>query len=170
MSELPRIEPPDMHYLSAAVGWLELGNVVEATAELEQICPANQSHPDVLEVRWALCAKQEDWRGALSAARAIVESAPERASGWLHRAYAVRRVPGGGLQQAWDALLPAFKMFPGETIIPFNLACYACQMSRLDEAREWFQRALAVGNREKLKQMALADADLEPLWNEIREL
>jgi hypothetical protein len=42
-------------------------------------------------------------------------------------------------------------------------------MNRLAEAREWFQRALAIGNKAKIKQMALADADLKPLWGEIRE-
>ena len=43
-------------------------------------------------------------------------------------------------------------------------------MQKLDAAREWFHRALAAGKKEVIKQMALADQDLEPLWQEISEL
>ena len=82
----------------------------------------------------------------------------------------MRRVPNGGLQKAWDALLPAFGKFPKEPTIPFNLSCYACQLRQLEVARDWLKRAVAVGGKEKIKQMALKDSDLEPLWDEIRQL
>ncbi|MDW8309781.1 MAG: hypothetical protein RMK20_10450, partial [Verrucomicrobiales bacterium] len=95
---------------------------------------------------------------------------PDRPNGWLHRAYALRRATGGGLERAWEALRPAADRFPREPIIPYNLACYACQMGRLDEARQWFVRALRVGDRATLKDMALHDDDLRPLWNEISGL
>ena len=169
MSATDPLEPPDTHRLSAAVGWLELGNLAEAKAELDAISPAFQWFPDVLEVRWLLCAEQKEWPEAVAAARALLHYAPERASGWLHCAYAVRRMAEGGLQKAWEALRPAFEKFPDEPIIAYNLSCYACQLNRLVEAREWFQRALAIGDKVKIKQMALADTDLKPLWGEIRE-
>jgi hypothetical protein len=38
------------------------------------------------------------------------------------------------------------------------------------EARNWLQRACAIGGKKHIKQMALADADLEPLWDEIQKL
>jgi Flp pilus assembly protein TadD len=164
------LEPPDTHHLSSAIGWLELGNPAEAKAELDTISPACQQHPDVLEVRWVLCAEQKDWPAALTAARAILQAAPDRSSGWLHQAYALRRVSDGGVEKAWDALLPAFEKFPKEPVIAYNLSCYACQMNRLAEARTWLKRALKSGGREKIKEMALHDSDLEPLWAEIRKL
>ena len=74
------------------------------------------------------------------------------------------------MRQAWDALRPAFDRFPKEPTIPYNLSCYACQMRQLDEARVWLRRALKIGGKEKVKQMALADPDLQPLWDEIRQL
>ena len=46
-----KLEPPDTHYFLAAIGWLELGNVVEARAELAQISASQHEHPDVLELR-----------------------------------------------------------------------------------------------------------------------
>jgi len=164
------LEPPNTHFLSAAMGWLELGNVREAKAELEQIAPTLQSNPEVLEVRWLIHAEEKNWSDAFNAARSLVEVAPKRPSGWLHRAYAVRRATGGGLQAAWDALRPAFEKFPDEATVPFNLACYACQMGRMDEAREWLQCAIKAGGKEKIKHMALNDADFEPLWEEIKRI
>jgi len=162
--------PPDVHFLSAAAGWFELGNIVEAKAELAKIAPAFHNHADVLELRWLIQAQEKDWEQGLAAARALVEVAPERSSGWLHRAYSLRRAKAGGLQAAWDALLPSFDKFPAEPTIPYNLSCYACQMGRLEEAREWLQRAVKIAGKENIKLMALNDEDLEPLWEEIKSL
>ena len=161
------LEPPDTHYFSAAVGWLELGNAREARAELAQLSPSCLQNPDVLEVRWLLAAAEQDWDGALDMARELMTVAPGRASGWLHHAYALRRARGGGLRAAWDALLPAFEQFPKEPTVAYNLSCYASQLAWLDEARKWFHRALELGNKKKIKLMALVDPDLKPLWQEI---
>lgn len=167
---MQKLEPPDSHYLNAAIGWLELGVRAEAVAELDQISPARQRHPDVLEARWALLAQASQWEDALAAARELLAEAPARSSAWLHHAYALRRAKDGGLQKAWGALLPAATKFPKEPIIAFNLACYACQLGQLDEARGWLKRAMKIGERDRIKLMALVDEDLEPLWKEIRKL
>jgi Flp pilus assembly protein TadD len=164
------LEPPDSHYLNAALGWLGLGRRDDARAELERISLALQEHPDVLEAWWMLHAEERQWQTALEVARKILRVAPDRSSGWLHHAYALRRTPGGNLEQANEALKPAAKKFPHEPIISYNLACYACQLQRLDEARSWLCRALQLGGREQVKRMALEDGDLEPLWEEIKQL
>lgn len=163
------LEPPDTHYLSAALGWLELGNRDEAKAELGRINPIYQKTPEVLEVGWLIHAAEQDWPAALEIAKALVESDPNRSFGWLHQAYALRRVPDGGLQAAWDALLPVVDRFPKEPTIPYNLSCYACQMGRLDEARQWLRRAFDRGDKATIKSMAISDADLKPLWEEVKE-
>ena len=164
------LEPPDTHYLSAAVGWVELGNLVEAEEDLNRISALQQCHPDVLEVRWLILAETKRWDSALGIARALLKLAPNRSSGWLHQAYALRRASKGGLKSAWEALLPASEKFPREATIPYNLSCYACQMKQFEEARSWLHRALRLGNPDQIKQMALDDPDLKPLWEEIRQL
>lgn len=164
------IEPPDTHYLRAAAGWLELNCTEDALRELEGISKQHQSHPDVLELRWLIHAERKDWTAALDVGTQLVKQAPERPTGWLHRAYAVRRASEGGLQEAWDTLLTAFEKFPREMTIPYNLSCYACQMGHLDESRKWLRRALRIGKKEHVKKMALTDVDLQPLWDEIRNL
>jgi Flp pilus assembly protein TadD len=167
---MQKIGPPDTHFLSAATGWVELGNLDEARAELRKITPARTEHPDVLEVRWLIHAREKNWEGALAVAKKLAELAPQLSSGWLHRAYALRRVKEGGVPAAWDALLPAFEKFPGEPIIPYNLACYACQMGKLDDARLWLDRAMKIADKREIKLMALNDEDLKPLRAEIEKL
>ena len=164
------LEPPDSHHLSAAIGWVELGNMPEATAELERLSPAARNHPGALEVRWVISAEEKDWSKGLTVANTLLEANPLDPTGWLHRAYALRRVKEGGLKAAWEALLPAFEKFPRESTIPYNLSCYACQMGQLEEARAWLQRAVKAGGIETIKRMALRDADLKPLWDEIKRI
>lgn len=165
------LSAPHSFFLRAAVGWLELGDTREARAELAQLPEDLRRHPDVLEVGWMIAAEDGNWAEALRLGSALVEVSPNRASGWLHWAYALRRAPvDGGLKQAYDALRPAFERFPKESTIPYNLACYACQMKDLEGARVWFKRAVAAGGRRKIRKMALADRDLEALWPEIQGL
>jgi len=166
-----QLEPPDSHHLLAAHGWLELNNAAEAGEEIARISPENLEHPDVLEARWAVCAAGERWEAGLEVAEILLRVAPDRASGWLNRAYALRRANGGGLQRAWDALRPGYDKFPKAEVIPYNLACYAAQMGRLDEAWEWLHKAMeTAGDVDVIKTMALADKDLNALWDRIRTL
>jgi Flp pilus assembly protein TadD len=162
------LEPSDIHRLNAALGWLGLNSPADARAELAAIAPPQQAHPAVLAARWLLCVHEQNWDDALKVAELELKSAPDDSSGWLHRAYALRRVRRGGLTQAWDALLPAAKKFPGEPVIAYNLSCYACQLQQEDLAWTWLQCAIPAGGQETIQQMALADDDLKPLWQKIR--
>ena len=167
---MQRLGTPDSHHLNAAIGWLGLDCVAEARSELDLIATAQQKHPAVLEARWTICAREKRWADALEIAQTELAVAPDQASGWLHRAYALRRVPDGGLSRAWDALLPAAEKFPHEPVIAYNLSCYACQLQQLDLARHWLQQAMKIGGTAAIRKMALADDDLKPLWTEIQEL
>src|SRR5262245_46159435 len=166
---MPPLETPDIHHLTAAVGWLELGNPSEAGEEIGRISTPNLEHPDVLEVRWQICAALKSWDAALEVADILMRKVPEQDSAWLHRAYALRRVKSGGLQKAWDALRPAYEKFPKSSLITFNLACYEAQLGRLEEAWEWLHKAMeGAKDVTAIKQMALADDDLKNLWERIK--
>jgi Flp pilus assembly protein TadD len=171
LNAVMKLEPPDTHHLKAAIGWLELGNHSEAGEEIARVSATNLNHPDVLEVRWAICAEGSSWDAAEEVAKALVAVAPERASGWVHRAYAARRAVNGSLAQAEKLLLEALHKFPKESVIPYNLACYAAQRGRLDDAWNWLHKAMEVeGDVKTIKQRALGDTDLKPLWERIRKL
>ena len=162
-----QLEPADLHHLNAAAGWLGLNCPADARAELDGLGPRLQKHPAVLETRWLICAHEKDWSAALEIARTELAAAPEDCSGWLHQAYALRRMPGCGLRQAKEALLPAIQKFPDEPVVAYNLACYACQLGDLTGAREWLAKSVESGGKKQIKGMALADEDLKPLWQEI---
>jgi tetratricopeptide (TPR) repeat protein len=165
------LESPDLHHVSAALGWYELGNLTEARAEWDRLSPEGRCHPKALEVRWLILARSQDWDEAVLVAEALITQAPESCDGWLHRAYAMRRARDGGLEKAWAALRPAAEKFPRKTLIAYNLSCYATQMGRLDEGWEWFLRAIQLSpDAAEVRQMALCDKDLTPLWERIRGL
>ena len=170
MHDLDLLDLDDIRSLQAALGWLGLNSPADARAELDAIALAQQSHPAVLEARWMLYAHEKNWRDALAVAERELAAAPDDSSGWLHRAYALRRVAGGSLAQAWDALLPAAEKFSNEPVIAFNLSCYACQENQREIALDWLQRAMKIGGKDTIKKTALADEDLQPLWPEIRNL
>ena len=78
---------------------------------------------------------------------------------------------GGGLKRHGTPLFPASEHFTDEPVSTYNLACYAAQLGRVEEAWEWLQKAIKVsGNAEHMQTMALADSDLKPLWERIRGL
>ena len=158
--------PPDTHYLSAAQGWLELGNPTEASQELACISPPNAGQPDVLEVRWTLLAHQKQWEAALEQARQLIQADPDRCTGWIDQSYTLHELKR--TEEARRALLSVATRFPNVMILPYNLACYACQLGDLPDAREWLAKAIALSGREEIRKMALADLDLQPLWPEIK--
>ena len=138
----------------------------EARHELRGIRPENRRHPEVLQVRWRIYAAAHKWRACLSAAQALVIAAPESPFGWVHRSFALHEMHR--TREAFELLLPAAQQFSKDFIIPYNLACYACQLGRLDEAWAWYQRARGLTEAEIVEAMALEDKDLQPIWNKIR--
>ena len=167
------VAPTNIHLqtLRAALGWLELGLPRDALDELAQLPTDAEDNADVLEVRWMIHADMKDWSAAMLASSKLIMIAAERASSWLHHAYAVRRASDGGLLRAFNLMAPVASRFPEEPTIPYNLACYTCQLQRGGtETMAWFERALAIGNPTELIQMALNDPDLAPVRDLIKKI
>jgi tetratricopeptide (TPR) repeat protein len=156
------LEAPDTIYLRAAEGWLELGNHVEANEELENITVSKRSHPDVLEIRWSIYAKAKKWNACLEIGNALVQIAPKRSTGWRHRSVALHSL--NRTREAYDLLLRALDMFRNDWAIHYDLACYACKLGKLDEARAWLENAFTHGDQKRLKVKVLDDPDLALLW------
>ena len=94
-------------------------------------------------------------------ARLLIQAEPRRPIGWIHQSYALHELRR--TSEAWDALLPVAKRFPKDETIPYNLACYACQLGDLGVAREWIQRTIKLRSKAEVKAMAVGDTDLKPL-------
>jgi tetratricopeptide (TPR) repeat protein len=162
---MKELEFHDQRHLEAAEGWLGLGNQIEAFEELERISPQLRVHPDVLEIRWQIYAKEKKWEACVNIARAIAKFAPSHPNGWIHLAYSLHELKH--TKKAWDVLIPIVDKFPKEYLMRYNLACYACQLGKLKESWVWLEKAFSIGDSKQLKLMALDDPDLEPLWTEI---
>jgi tetratricopeptide (TPR) repeat protein len=156
------LQPPDIHHLRAAIGWLELGNHTEANEELEKITPALRAHSNVLEIRLQIYAKAGKWGMVVEIGNALVRAVPKSPYGWLHRSIALHQLKR--TQEAFDQLLPVADKFPKVWTIPYNLACYCAQTGRLEECKKWFKMAMNIAEN-MVKRAAIDDPDLKPLWD-----
>ena len=166
---MTELQPPDSHFLSAASGWLGLGDPVEAEAELDQINQKFRSHPQVLEVKWAIYAEEDKWERCIEVARELTKSAPKDSFGWIHLSFALHELKR--TREAYDNLEAVLKKFPKEWLLSYNLACYACQLGDLEDAGKWLAGAIVKkGDEKSITRMAAKDPDLAPLFTEEKEL
>lgn len=64
-------------------------------------------------------------------------------------------------------MLAVVDKFPSSATMRYNLACYECQLGRVEQAKVWLEKAFKIGDAKEMKLAALDDPDLEPLWKEI---
>ena len=162
---LRKLQRPDSFHLLSAEGWLELGNYLEANEDLERITPEMRAHPDVLKMRWRIYTAAKKPAMAAEVARGLTVLLPEQSFGWIHWAFSLHELKL--TKEAQSVLLPLVDKFTTEHILSYNLACYACQLGELKEAKEWLIKAIAKAGKKDIRIMALDDPDLEPLWKEI---
>ena len=145
--------------LSHARGYLGLGLLEEAAAELAAL-PADEAESiEALTLRALVLQAQQQWLLLQPVAAALVGRQPEEAGWWITWAYATRRVDS--LASAEAILRDAETRHPEEPAIQFNLGCYACQRGDLAEARRRVDRAITLD--ESFRQQATTDNDLAPL-------
>ncbi len=145
--------------LAHARGYLELGMLAAAEAELAQIPAPACDAADVVAVRMALLHEQENWRELSKVAGEFTRREPGESAAWVTWAYATRRAVS--LAAAEQILLTAEVHHPAEATIQFNLGCYACQRGDLAAARERVGRAIKLD--EHFATAAQTDPDLAPL-------
>src|SRR5215468_7929556 len=114
------LDSADRRRLNAAEGWLGLGNWADAEQELEAISPQGQGYPEVLQVKWAICAAAKNWAVALEVAAALIQTLPEDASSWVHRSYCLHELKR--TQEARDNLLRVVGQFKDDPTVQYNLA------------------------------------------------
>ena len=162
------LTPPDSHYLNAAAGWCELGNFAESRAELHRISAPNRDHPQVLAEEWRICAAEKQWLPALEVARRLIDVAPDIPIGWINQSFSLHELKL--TREARNQLVTIAQKFPAVSTIPYNLACYSCQLGDLPEARQWLAKAIEISDAKDIKAKALSDPDLQPMWDEIKKL
>lgn len=146
-------------HLSHARGYLELGMVKEAAAELDCVPETSAGEFDVRVLRALVLQEQRQWPQLVPVAAGLVREKPDDAGWWIMWAYATRR--SVSLTAAEKILLEAETNHPKEATIQFNLGCYACQRGDLVTARSRVDRAIALD--EQFRDSLATDPDLAPL-------
>jgi hypothetical protein len=166
-SKSTELSPSALQQIRFAEGWLGLGNAEEAGKAIAELSAVEASQPDVLALKWSIDASRDQWEDAHRVALIQLETDSDDVRGWIKQSYALRRMPNGGIRIAMEALLPALQKFPKEMLIPYNLACYQCQLGDLEEVRSHLRVALKGGERRQWLALALDDPDLKPIRDDL---
>ena len=73
-------------------------------------------------------------------------------------------------EEAYETLVEIVDEFPDDPAIPYQLACYACELDLLAEAQSWLEEAFQKDGGKELKLIALKDPALEPLWTVVQTM
>ncbi|WP_221031283.1 tetratricopeptide repeat protein [Actomonas aquatica] len=139
----------------------------DAAAELQAVAAEDAGTEPVLTVWVALYHETRSWRKLVTVARELARVAPTNEQGWISWAYALRELEE--VAEAQQVLREAEPQHgEGCAVLHYNLACYACLLGDLKEA--WRRLLRAIDLDASFYESAQSDRDLEPLWDEIREL
>ena len=146
--------------IQAAVGYLELGMLVEANDEIESLPPHLKTSSAALGVRLEIYRAAEKWNLMEVVARELWKRHQEEPVYWNDLAWTVRRA--SGLGEALKISSEALEKFPDDAMTNYNLGCNLCQLGDLEAAKEKVGKAIKLDAKYKL--LALDDPDLEPMW------
>jgi predicted Zn-dependent protease len=135
----------------------------KARRELELIDPTQHQSDLFIDAELRLAMADNRWNDAAQFARTLNERHPDNPAFSIQLAYSVRR--GESIEAARDILLDARKRFPKVAVIPFNLACYECQLGHPDEAMAFLEKAFALDR--SFREQAFEDDDLKPVWDRL---
>lgn len=162
-----RLQPPDSFHLSAAEGWLELGDNLAANGELEKITPRLKAHPAVLEVRWQIMCREECWKTCVDIACALTLFTPSEPRAWIRLAYSTKHAEGGGLEAAIEVLMQGVESFPDNPLFCFYLALYSAELNQIIESAKWWDKGMQIAEKHgwinKIPLTAVDDPELRPL-------
>jgi len=158
---------PHSRHLEYASGYLALGLLDEASDELEMIEGDDRMSADVMRLRVDLYTQAKEWDLLLAVAKALARIDPDDEQGWISWAFALReleRVP-----EAQEVLLKAEPIHgQSSATLHYNLACYACLLGNMEEAKSRLSTACMMDAENKTD--ALDDPDLKAMWDDIANM
>ena len=122
--------------------------------------------PEVLAVRLAIYRGLEKWELMQQIAKRLKEFEPDNVQWTISLAYATRRAYS--IDVAMEILLDAEAKFPKEAAIPYNFACYYCQLGEMETAKRYLKKAFEIDS--DWRKAALEDEDLMPLWDSLQSV
>jgi Flp pilus assembly protein TadD len=158
---------PTSRRLEYALGYVSLGLIAEAEAELAAVCPDDREAPEVAALRLELHMAAKRWDLVAEQARALLLQDQDNVGAWVALGCAVRRVEN--VAAARDLLLRAEPLHGAKhAVIHYNLACYFCLLGEHEAAKA--RLAIACRMDPSFKHTALEDPDLEAIGDAVRAL
>jgi tetratricopeptide (TPR) repeat protein len=146
-------------HLTTADGFLDLGMVDEAWAELDEIEPLERANPSVIAMRLRILQRMARFEAGVEIARGAVRAHPNDLDLWLLGSRHIRAAEG--IDEALEFLLGSGERFTSKAACWFELACLHCQAGDLERAADCTRRAVDLDRSYQMR--VLDDPDLEPL-------
>lgn len=155
--------------LLAAQGYLELGMVEEALAELVDVPTYAISDPDaapdpyLIELRLHILMKGERWSDALSSAKELLLLDSAALPAYIHGAFALHEL--GRTTEARDLLLRGPEVLGMDPTYHYNIGCYEAVLGNIESAKRSLEKCFALD--ETYRDFAKQDSDLETIRSEL---
>lgn len=151
---------PTATHLAYAAGYLQLGMIPEARTEIESLGPEDRASPAALALRLELAMVEENWAEVIARAPELVARDNTGERPWIAWAYALRELKR--IEEARDTLLTGARLIKKPSLlVAYNLACYACLLGDLPEARRLLDGVFA--KDDSWREIAREDDDLADL-------
>ena len=162
LTQKPQLHSTQTHgALRAADGYLYLGLVDEALAELNRVLKHERVDSDVLLSRIRVLLHMKKWTSAEALSGRGEKLHPHEGEFTVQRAFALHQMKKAAAAE--QALLAAPDWIRRTGILHYNLACYQARLGDLSLARECID--VAIQMNAGIKKNARSDPDLQALWN-----
>ena len=149
--------------LLAAQGYLELGMVEEALAELSFFQPQEINDPDLLELRLHILMQEGRWSEALLSAEELLRLNASAVPAYIHGAFALHEL--GRTAEARDLLKRGPEILRNDPTYHYNIGCYEAVLGNRELAKESLKKSFALD--ETYRDFAKKDPDLAAIRNEL---
>lgn len=130
------------HALLAAQGYLELGMVEEALAELVPLERLIPNDPEFLDLRLHALMKAERWSDAVLVASDLLHRCKEALPAYIHGAYALHEL--GRTAEARELLLQGPLVLREDPTFHYNIGCYEAVLGNREAAIESLKQSFSL--------------------------
>jgi predicted Zn-dependent protease len=147
----------------AAQGYLELGMVDEALAELAVLQIPENPDPDLVELRLHILVQGCRWEEGLATAEELIRIRPEAAPAYIHGAFVLHEL--GRTAEARNLLLKGPQILRNDPTFHYNIGCYEAVLGNHDAAMLSLRESFALDGT--FRDFAQRDPDLVALRSEL---
>jgi len=143
----------------AAQGYVELGLLEEAQAELSHLPASASERVDVIELTVLCLMGEHHWAKALPLTQKLCSIEPDEPGGFIHAAYCLHEL--GQTHEALDLLSRGPTSLRTKPVYYYNLGCYLACLGQDEKALQLLKQSFEMDG--SLRSHARKDPDLDRL-------